>query len=324
MSARRTNLVNGAALVLALALGAIGGYDRGPRTTAELPVAAVTSVRKQPLPGGGFGIADASGRLVPLRPYHRIASTNMLADRLLLELAEPDRVLAVSTSSAQSPVFWRYAGKPTVDGMGPLEGLIALKPDLVLLNVFGNEAKSEKLRAAGIEVFNLGELRGLRTLLPTAEIVGELLGAPARGRALALAYQARLQRVAAPLGTRPRRRALYLVVIAGNIYGGTRGTSYHDVLVAAGLDDVAAARHRDWPQYRPEELAALDPDLLVTKAGLADAVCVQPGLDHLRACREPGHVLGLPESLIDDPGLGMLDAAEQLFALAYPGVQPPP
>jgi iron complex transport system substrate-binding protein len=315
----RTNVVNTAALLLALALGAFGGYDRSPHVAGQVPVAAVTAVRKQALPGGGFGIADASGRLVPLRPYQRIVSTNMLSDRLLLELAEPARVLAVSRISAeQSPVRWRYAGKPAVDGMGPLEEIIALKPDLVLLNVFGNEAKTEKLRAAGIEAFNLGELRGVQTLLPTAEIVGELLGAPERGRALGLAYQRRLERVAAPLGARPRRRAIYLVVIAGNIYGGTRGTSYHDVLVYAGLIDVAAAKHFDWPHYRVEEVAALDPDLVVTKEGMSEAVCAQPGLDHLRACREPGHIVAVPENLIDDPGLGMLDAAEQLFARVYP------
>ncbi len=325
-SARRTHVANTCALVLALALAALGGYDRTPRTgLGAEPVAAVTSVRRVPLPppARGFGIADASGRVVPLRDYRRIVSTNMLSDRLLIELAEPGRVLAVSTSSAdRSPIRFRYADVKAIDGMGPIEEIVALKPDLVLLNVFGNEVKTEKLRAAGIEAFSLGELRGESTLLPTAEIVGELLGAPERGRAMAQAFARRFARVAAPLGDRPRRTAIYLVVIAGNIYGGTRGTSYHDVLVHAGLVDVAATRHRDWPQYRPEEVAALDPELVVTKDGMAEAVCAQPGLDHLRVCHTPGHIVTLPENLLDDPGLGMLDAAEALFAKVYPDLAP--
>lgn len=319
----RAHWANGAALLAALGLAIAGGYDPTPRRSHDqAPVAMVTSVKRLPLPGGGEGIADASGRVVPLRDYRRVVSTNLLSDRLLLELSEPERVLAVGPASAEnSPWRWRFSGKLVVDGMGPIEAIVALKPDLVLMNVFGTEARSEKLRNAGIEVFNLGQLRGLATLLPTAEVVGELLGDGQRGRQFAQTFQGRIQRVAAPLGNRPHRRAIYLTVIAGNIYGGSRGTSYHDVLTHAGLIDAAAqAGHVDWPQYRPEQVAAIDPELIVTKDGMAEAVCTHPGLDRLRACRSPGHVVTLPEAVLEDPGVGMLDAAERLFALAYPGL----
>jgi iron complex transport system substrate-binding protein len=177
-------------------------------------------------------------------------------------------------------------------------------------------------------VFDLGELHGLRTLLPMARIVGELLGAPERGAAYADTFRRRLARVAAPLAACrgdaarsgcPRRRALYLGVIGNSLLGGSVGTSYHDVLVHAGLVDVAeAAGHRDWQQYSAEQVAAMDPELIVTGASFAEAVCAHPGLEHVRACRVPDHVLALPEGMLADPGPGMLDAAERLFVLAYP------
>jgi iron complex transport system substrate-binding protein len=151
-----------------------------------------------------------------------------------------------------------------------------------------------------------------------AEIIGELLGDGARGRRFAHSFQQRLARVAQPLGTRPRRKAVYLAVIGSNIFGGTRGTSYHDVLVHAGLEDAAAARYRDWPQYRAEEIAALDPELIVTKDGMEAAVCAHPGLERIGACQQPARILTLPAGLVDEPGVAMLDAAEQLFAKAYP------
>jgi iron complex transport system substrate-binding protein len=316
----RTQIANTAALVTALALALGLGYERRPRgpTTVVQPSTTVTSVARVPLPEGGFGVADASGHLVPLRRYDRIVSTNLVADHLLLELAEPTRILAVSKISARSPWQWRFAGKPTVDGMGPLEIIIALKPDLVLMNVFGGEGRAEKLRGAGIAVFNLGELRGLSTFLPTAEVVGELLGAPERARAFVEHFRQRFERVATVLGSRPRRRAVYLAVIAGSIIGGTRGTSYHDVLTHAGLIDAAADRYTDWPKYRPEQIAALDAELIVTKDGMSDAVCTHPGLEALPACKNPGRVLTLPEGLLEEPGMAMLDAAERLFLQAYP------
>jgi iron complex transport system substrate-binding protein len=320
------HLTNGAALLAALVLGVVGGYDptAAPRGPARVFDNAVSSARRVPLPAGGFAIADAAGALVPLRDYRRIVSTNILSDRLLMELCEPDRVLAVGpTSLKTAPGRWRFAGKPIVDGMGPLEAIIALKPDLVLMNVFGSDGRIDKLRAAGIAVFNLGQLHGLRTLIPTAEVVGELLGDGARGRQWGHDFIARIERVAAPLGDRPRLRAIYLAVYAGHIMGGSRGTSYHDVITHAGLVDAAAeAGYGDWPQYRAEQVVALDPDLIVTKEGMSQAVCTQPGLERLRACSDQSssgaRLVTLPEAIIEDPGAGMLEAAERLFELAYP------
>jgi iron complex transport system substrate-binding protein len=323
----RVTAANAAALAGALALSLGGGLDRRPRDDRTIPGAdlIITSSRRVRLPGGGEGIPDASGRIIPLRPYRRIVSTSTVTDGLLLELAEPDRVLAVSQASvASSPWRWKFAGKTGIDGLGPLEPIIALKPDLVLINYFGAESRAEKLRAAGIEAFNLGELHGLRTFLPMAEIVGDLLGDPGRGQRFARAFRARFDRVAVTLGSRPRRRALYLSVIGNIILGGTRGTSYHDVLVHAGLEDAAAATFKDWIQYTAEQLVALDPELLVSKDESARSICTYPGLDRLQACRIKGRILTLPEALIDEPGLGMLEAAERLFAKAYPDLAASP
>jgi iron complex transport system substrate-binding protein len=320
------HLANGGALAAALLLGLLGGYDPSARREAAPAPAftnVVSSAQPVPLPGGGFGIADAAGHLVPLRDYRRIVSTSILSDRLLMDLAEPDRVLGVGRTSVKTaPGRWRFAGKPVVDGMGPLESIIALKPDLVLINVFGADGRIDMLRAAGIEVFNLGQLHGLATLLPTAEVIGALLGDPGRGRQWAHDFQARIERVAAPLGNRPRLRAVYLSVYAGHILGGTRGTSYHDVITHAGLIDAAAeAGFHDWPQFRAEQVVALDPDVIITKDGMSEAVCSAPGLEALRACGKgprAGRVVTMPDELIEDPGAGMLDATERLFDRAYP------
>jgi iron complex transport system substrate-binding protein len=327
----RVDVGNSAALLGALALALLGGIDRRPRDRAVTSQAAmeIGTVRKVPHPAGGLGVVDASGRIVPLRPYRRIVSTSLLSDRLLVDLAEPDRVLAISeTSARQSPWRWRFAGKRSVDGMGPLEPLIALKPDLVLMNVFGGESRTEKLRDAGIEVFNLGELRGVSTLLPTTEVIAELLGDGARGRRYAESFRQRLERVALPLGDRPRRRAIYLSAMGMLLLGGSTGTSYHDVLHYGGLVDLAAGRYKGWIQYRPEEIAALDPEVVVTKEGVVEALCGHPGLERLAACADRSHrVLALPGGLLDEPGVAILDAAELLFARAYPELSvpaPPP
>jgi ABC-type Fe3+-hydroxamate transport system substrate-binding protein len=318
----RPGAANAAVLAGALILAAWGGLERKSRSNALAPPGAemaVTAVRRVPLPGGGHGIADASGHVVPLRPYRRIISTNLMSDRLLVELAEPDRIAAFSeTSVRQSPWSWRFSGKPAVASFGKLEPIIALQPDLVLMNVFGSDGRIDRLLEAGIEVFNLGELHGLRTFLPIAEVMGELLGDGARGRRFAHAFRERIRRVALPLGARPRRRAIYLWAMGGNLYGGTHDTNFGDVLTHAGLIDVAAERYSGWPEYRPEQVLALAPELVVTQDDLAAVVCSHPGLAPLQACRTPARVLTLPAGLLEEPGAAMLDAAELLFSKAYP------
>jgi iron complex transport system substrate-binding protein len=309
--------INGAgfAATLAVAAALAPSRTRLPVVTAPAPAAATS--QRVAVPGGGFALLDTMGAPVPLRAYRRIVSTSAVTDRLLLELCEPDRILAFSDASAQSPWAYRYAGKPTVAGLGALEPLIALKPDLVLMSRFGGPGRVAKLRAAGIEVFDLGELHGVQSLVPIARWVGELVGHSGRAEELIHSFERRLKSVATPLGKRPHRSALYLSVIGPTLIGGTTGTSYHDVLEAAGLVDAAAGRFKEWPQYTAEPIMAMNPELLVTKEGMGNALCGYPGLERLRACA-PGHVIELPAGMIEDPGLTILETAERLFERAYP------
>jgi iron complex transport system substrate-binding protein len=255
--------------------------------------------------------------VVPIQRYTRIVSTNMVLDRLLLELAEPERVLAFSRSAAErTRDGYRYAGHQAVDGFGPVEAVIALKPDLVVTNSHGSPGRAARLRAAGIQVADLGELRGVDSLVRVAKDVGDLLGAPERGQDYARGFAHRMKSVAAGLAG-PRKSGLFLTNIGTQIQGGTTGTSLHDILIAAGLTDVAAAQFRDWPSYSSEQLLDLSPDLIVTKQGMATAVCSFPGADRLPACAQPGRIVEIPSDLVDEPGPAMLEAAEEIFRLVY-------
>jgi iron complex transport system substrate-binding protein len=316
---KRTTWVNGVAFLgsLAIAAALAPGQSRRPVVEATALFNPASPVRKVALPGGGTAVLDSLGYPVPLRPYQRIVSTSIVTDRLLLELCEPDRILAFSAAGARESLHaFQYAGKPAVEGLGALEGLISLKPDLLLMSRFGDAGRVSKLRAAGIEVFDLGELHGVASLGPIAAWVGELVGHPDRAAMLMKTFQRRMAGVAASLGGRKRRTAIYVAAIGPALIGGTEGTSYHDVLVAAGLIDAAAGRYKNWPQYSAEQLMALDPELLVTKTGMGNALCAYPGLEHLRACT-PGRVIELPPGMIEDPGLTMLETAELLFERAY-------
>ena len=317
----RASAANSAALLLALAGTISLGWPRSnqrARTTRARTPTFEGAPSRVPLGNGSFAIPDAAGHLVPLRHYQRIVSTNLVTDHLLVELCEPTRILAISRAAAERQRDgFRYQGMTTVDGFGPAEAMVALRPDLVLTNSFGSPGYAERLRDAGIEVFDLGELRGKRSLSYVALGLGELLGAAERAQQLMWNFANRMRGVRSGMGARKPIRAMYLSTLGPDLQGGTRGTSYHDILVAAGLIDVAAENYRDWPAYSAEQVLALAPDIIVTREGFAAGVCKYPGMDRAPPCRGQGRIVELPGELLDEPGLAMLEAAETLFELVY-------
>jgi iron complex transport system substrate-binding protein len=314
----RVAVANLLALVVAVATTAAiawpRSHDRTGRTVVHAGAPRIEAKRIA-WPGGGDGIADASARVIPLRHYQRIVSTNLVTDRLLIELCERDRILAVSAAAAaRQRDGYRYRGLPTVEGFGSPEAMVARQPDLVLTNSFGSPGFADRLRQAGIQVFDLGELRGVRSFDGVVTAVGLLLGVPERAERLRTSFASRMEALALAHRSPRPPRALFLSSLGPDLLGGTVGTSYHDIMIAAGLADVAADRYRDWPAYAPEQVLALAPDLIVTRGGQADRICAYPGMDHLGPCRGRGRIVTLDAELLDEPGLGMLEAAEELAA----------
>src|SRR5690606_10867747 len=115
---------------------------------------------------------------------------------------------------------------------------------------------------AGVKVIDLGVPSGFEALKHAIAEVAALCGD--RGRGEALTRQLDLRVAAIADGVTNRRGALYAVVYGGRIYGGSTGTSYHDVIRFAGLRDVAADAFQDFPQYTTEQLLRLDPEIIVT------------------------------------------------------------
>lgn len=312
---RAVDAANGLGFALALALGAASGFRQEPAPAAPASAEAPRPNDDFPLRDtrGTPELRDRSGVWLPLVEYRRIASGSTIADELLLEFAEPDRIVAFTRFSQENPsAAHRYSGKPQLSGLDDLEKLIALQPDLVLLNTLGSHTRIERLREQGIRVFDLGEMRGVDTFLANARAIATLVGRPELGERYARNFRRRLAQVA-PDGSGDRPRAAYLAVFGTSVYGGGRRTSYDDVLRHAGLDNVLARRFDGWPALGPEQILEADPDVIVTHRGMGRALCSLAQLDRLSACKGPEPaVVELEPSVLSDPGSGMLTAAERV------------
>jgi iron complex transport system substrate-binding protein len=261
-------------------------------------------------------VEDATGSRIRVRAFRRIASASTVADRLLLDLCEPDRVIAIATASALGPDAHRFSGRTRIDRIDDVESIAALRPDLMLVHNVGDARRVERLRDASVPVFDLGPLEGMRSFQEDARQIAALCGAPERGERYLAALERRLSSIARHLAPRERKSAIYLSIYSDSLFGGTIPSSYHDVLEYAGLRDVAARRFRGWPQYSVEHILALDPDVIVTRSGMSRAICERPSFARVRACMR-GSIVEIDGATLDEPGPGVLDAAEALYEAVY-------
>ena len=125
--------------------------------------------------------ATSSGTAAP----KRVASLNLCTDELLLLLADPHQVAAVTHLSRQpqESSLWTRARRYRAND-GSLLGVVRFKPDLILTMGGGARDRhviAEKLKVPIVDLSYPQDLRDLRMSIAT---VGRVLGRPGAARAM--------------------------------------------------------------------------------------------------------------------------------------------
>lgn len=257
-------------------------------------------------------VRDASGGVTPAKAYQRIASTSLIADAVLPHLVATERIIMVTESHRRNhPKAFQTEHAATFPYNGRLEDIVPFQPDLILVsNATADVSRIERARELGYAIVDLGPMIGVRSLRRHIELLGDVVQQPERAQRLWQQWSGRFERIADDVTQRPR--AVYVSAYNGVLYGGTAGSSYHDVLQAAGFEDVAAGVFpgQGWPQLSVEWLLRTQPDVVLTTDRGRAALDTLPGMQQLVAFQNPGGVITAPAALLGDPGLLMLDAAE--------------
>lgn len=191
----------------------------------------------------------------------RIVSLNLCADQLLLALAEPERIVALSPN-AQDREMSHHADQALDHPMvsGTAEEVLALKPDLVLAGPFAGAESKAFLRAAGLRVIEVPVPETLADVAAQIREMGELLGDAGKAERLASDFEAAVAAIRLD-ATGARPNALY-VQRRGFVTG--HGTLMHELMETAGLGN--AVRESGFARYDLETLLTLDADLIVLEA----------------------------------------------------------
>jgi iron complex transport system substrate-binding protein len=287
---------------------------------ALLVTAAATPAAggEDPLRASGKGAAEGGAVWVgprPTGPAQRIVSLAPSLTDVLIALGKTDRIVGV-TRVDRSP---EVASRPRVGGFldpNP-EAILSLRPDLVLWVTDGGALaavrRTTELSAGAFGLLAIPVIT-VADVVAEARLVGEAVGDPAAGAALADRMQRAVDRLRARSAGLARRRVLFVVgrdplVVAGP------GSFPDELLRLAGCDN-AVAGSRPWPIYPVELAVGSNPDLVV------DAAVDEPAEGMTRLVAIPavrrGAVVRLSSDDLLRPGPRMIDALDELFRLLHP------
>lgn len=259
-------------------------------------------------------IVDARGHSVPIQSYQRIVSLMTVADSILLEMVSPQQLVAITAHTHKThPLGYRFGDRVSLSSSKNLEAVLQLSPDLVVVSRFADEAYMTRLREQGIVVFDLGEMRGVHDTLRQIQWLSSLLNLPERGKRIANNYIRNLKALEQATELLEKPSGIYLNIHGDQFFGGTDGSSYADLLHYGGVIDLAAQQgFKGWPQYNVEQLMKLDPPLIITAPGRQKMICEHTLLSRLSACKSKEAIIELPSGFLNDPGLGLVYAAQSL------------
>ena len=242
----------------------------------------------------------------------RIVSINPCLDAIVLEVADPGQIAAISHYSRQpraTSIPLAMAARFAVTS-GSAEEVVALSPDLVIAGSHVDPATVKALRRLGIRLLQLGVPASIAESQAQIRTIAAAAGQPARGARL----NARID--AALVAARPAQawRVPALIWQGGGLVPG-HGTLPGALLEAAGFHNMSADHGLDsWDVLPLEPLVARPPRVLFSPglSGDADRILGHPVL---RPLARQTRISPFPERLMRCGGPGLVEALAYLKAV---------
>ncbi len=232
-------------------------------------------------------------------PPQRVVSLAPNLTEIVIFGGGAERLIAVTPFCQAPESIQRIPG-----GIQPeAEAVLALAPDLVLATSMTPEPTRRQLHDLGLEVEVIDAL-SLADIHRAMERVADLLSLP----------QPATHKAQRP----PAAMSVALLFGADTGYSAGCGTHAHEILEAAGLNNIAAEVSGPWPQLGEEFLLSKNPDLIIvadydtsTRDKILQQLRAHPVRRHLSAV-QVGQVIVFPANAFSIPGPDALQAGQAL------------
>jgi iron complex transport system substrate-binding protein len=276
---------------------------------------AVTAANAEPVT-----VRDAFGRLVTIAsPPQRIVTVFSSNTELVAALGLADRIVGIDAFTRYPP---EIKNRPLIGGrLGmSVDATVALNPDLVIVTPARQAAFQlvDPMERLGIPIIVLMQ-RDVPEIFANLRLLGQALGVPDRGEAVAAALEHRLSETTERVRGQPEPR---VVMIRGRVGNGLllvaqANTYTGDAITRAG--GRFALADSNIAQVSPEAIFDADPDILLYAGSQRelDDLVGEPWWSRLRAVRSHrAYAVSRAELLV--PGPRTIDGVEHLAAIFHP------
>jgi iron complex transport system substrate-binding protein len=233
-------------------------------------------------------------------PPARIVSINLCTDELLLALADPAQIAALSTYSTDKRLsFFAKRASAFRHDADSAETVIGIDPDLVLAGRFTKRETREMLRGLGYDVVEFDAARSIADSEAAIRQVAALVGHPERGEALVDKIERAKVRAAAGSGAWFARPTVAFYQRRGYVTGSD--TLTNELLEIVGLTNEGGELAGKTGGFVPLERLVADPPSYLIVSGSAvvaedqgSALLAHPALTRLFP---PDRRITLPDRL---------------------------
>ena len=276
-----------------------------------LSLAAPLARAQAPAAASAIMLDDDRGHRVTLaRPAQRVVSLLPSLTETVCALGACERLVGIDRFSN-----WPAAvrGLPRLGGLEdtPIERIVGLKPDLVLVAVSARAIA--RLEGLGLTVLAL-EPRSLADTQRTVRTVAAALGRPQQGDVLWQGVEQRIQAAAQRVPAAWRGQRVYFEVSSAP-YAAGEASFVGEVLARLGLANIVPAAMGPFPQLNPEFVLRAQPALVLASQRNLAEMPGRPGWGGLTALRQQ-RTCGFTEAqgdLLTRPGPRLAEGAEQVL-----------
>lgn len=267
-----------------------------------------------PLYGQWLALALALSQLVanPLAAApRRIVSINPCIDAVLVEVADPGQILAIShySQDVRATSIPLATARRFVATSGTAEEVVALRPDIVLAGAHVSPSTLAALKRLKVSVQTFTVPESVAESIAQVRAIAAAAGQPARGEALVRRIEQAVARAQA--GAHGRGSPVPALIWQGSGLVPGENTLANELLRIAGFRNMSAAYGlKRWDVLPLEHLAARPPRVLLSDSATGDRMT---GHRVLRRLDDRIVRAQFDERLLSCAGPVMIRALDRLF-----------
>ncbi|MFC4246204.1 PGF-CTERM-anchored ABC transporter substrate-binding protein [Natribaculum luteum] len=262
-------------------------------------------------------LTDATGEEITLEePPERIVTLGASDAQTAFEIGAGDAVVGMPlTAPTEDLQTGERTDVTAADGFEiDTEAVVELEPDVVLAANIIDTDTVDQLRELGLTVYYFPEAESIDDIRDNVAVTGQLTGECAGAQETVDWMDQRLDLLESAVDDDDRSLAYY--PMGGGYTAGT-GTFQHEIMLTAGLENVAATAEIDgWGIISEEVVVEEDPEWIVYGDSF-DEPQVSEAVHETTAYQEENFA-AVDNNDFSQPGPNVVFAAEQLLETAHP------